>query len=85
VDLADAMRAAVDPQEGPFLHWLGVLPKSRRGGVGRALLAEVGVPVWTTTANPEAVPFYERCGWAVVAERAVADHPALTCWTLRAG
>jgi GNAT superfamily N-acetyltransferase len=61
-----------------------VLPDARRGGVGRALLAEVGGPMWTTTANAEAVPFYVACGWAVVAERAVADRPTLTCWTLRA-
>jgi len=38
IDLVDAVRAAVDPQDGPFLHWLGVLPEARRGGAGRELL-----------------------------------------------
>jgi GNAT superfamily N-acetyltransferase len=84
IDLVDAVHAAVSPQPGPFLHWLGVVPEARGQGAGRALLEEVG-PAWTTTANPEAVPFYRRCGWTVLAERTVADHPALTCWTLRGG
>jgi GNAT superfamily N-acetyltransferase len=84
VDLVDAVQAAVSPREGPFLHWLGVAPDARGQGAGRALLAEVG-PAWTTTCNPEAVPFYQRCGWAVLAEQPVAGHPALTCWTLRSG
>jgi GNAT superfamily N-acetyltransferase len=84
IDLVDAVQAAASPRSGPFLHWLGVLPEARGTGAGRALLAQGG-PAWTTTCNPGAVPFYRRCGWTVAAERAVAGHPALTCWTLCAG
>ena len=86
--LLSAVAEAAVQQLGPNLHWLGVLPDARGRGAGRALLRELADdagPAWATTCNPEAVPFYLACGWAVLAEKPVAGHPALTCWTLRAG
>jgi GNAT superfamily N-acetyltransferase len=87
-ELLAAWAGAVAHQLGPNLHWLGVHPDARGRGVGRRLLDEVAADAgraWATTCNPDAVPFYRACGWSVLAERSVAGHPALTCWTLRAG
>ena len=86
--LLEAVAQAALHQSGPNLHWLGVLPEARGRGAGRTLLDELAAdagPAWATTCNPAAVPFYRACGWTVLAERTVAGHPALTCWTLGSG
>lgn len=56
-----------------YLSILGTAPPAQRRGVARALLAPAlrdadaaGAPCWLETFGPEAIPFYERQGFAVV-------------------
>jgi ribosomal protein S18 acetylase RimI-like enzyme len=58
-----------------YLWFLGVDPARQRGGVGRALIAQVAedareqeVPVYLDTSNPANVPYYASNGFEVVGE-----------------
>jgi GNAT superfamily N-acetyltransferase len=93
VDLVARVQAAATPLDVPAasLHWLGARPPVQGHGHGSRLLAGIRraahtthTALATTTANPSAVPFYERHGFAQVGVRDVPDAPGLRIWTLLA-
>jgi len=62
-------RAASGPHW--YLEGIGVDPAEQRGGLGSALLRpglQSGLPCALLTSAEENLPFYERHGFAVVAE-----------------
>ena len=75
---------------GPWVSGMVVVGRARNLGVGRALLAAAEAraraagchELWLHTA--EAMRFYERCGWSLVAEKAALDRDAVLCRDLRA-
>jgi ribosomal protein S18 acetylase RimI-like enzyme len=75
----------------PEPHWylgsLGVAPASQGRGIGGALLGEFlarvdrdALPAYLETDRAEAVRFYERAGFAVLAEIPVLDVPIWSLW-----
>ena len=82
---------SVEVGRPPEPRWLltvvGVDPSARRRGIGHALLApalrecdEEGAIAVCETANPDALAFYARLGFSVVADRDLSDE--VTSWTL---
>jgi ribosomal protein S18 acetylase RimI-like enzyme len=79
------LRTSVVP--GPFWYvgGIGVDPERQGEGIGTALMAELGAlagdPLCLETANERNIAWYERLGFAVIAEGRVQDGP--TIWSMQ--
>jgi GNAT superfamily N-acetyltransferase len=67
-----------------YLAFVGTRPEGRGGGLASTLIAAVtdrcdaeGVPAYLESSDPMNVPLYERHGFGVTGEVAIADGPTI--------
>lgn len=71
-----------------YLHYLAVDPRWQRMGLGRDVItpglleaAELGIPIYLETNNPDSIPFYRSLGFLVCTETQL-PHGSPLLWTL---